>query len=121
MVSRLMCSFLLSTSCKQGHLRKPEGGRLRMGFALISLLIAGSFVVEVSAQSGVSTGSILGFVTDMSGAVVPGAEVVITNDTGYKRIVISKDDGSYRALLLPPGNYEVSASRSGFKTFVRKR
>lgn len=85
-----------------------------------SLLISLSLAVRASAQSGVSTGSILGSVVDASGGVVPGAEVVVKNDTGYQRTVVSGDDGSYRALLLPPGNYELAVSRQGFKTFVRR-
>src|SRR5262245_29392523 len=89
-------------------------------FLLTGFLISGALTLDAAAQSGVSTGSILGFVTDMSGAVVPGAEVVITSNTGYRRSVISADDGSYRALLLPPGNYQISASITGFKTFVRE-
>ena len=81
-------------------------------FLLSGFLISSALTLDAAAQSGVSTGSILGFVTDMSGAVVPGAEVVITSNTGYRRAVTSADDGSYRALLLPPGNYQISASSS---------
>src|SRR5262245_23011819 len=89
-------------------------------FLLSGFLISRALIVDTAAQSGVSTGSMLGFVTDTSGAIVPGAEVVITSNTGYRRAVLSADDGSYRAPLLPPGNYQITASSSGFKTFVRE-
>ena len=120
MTSRFVSSLLTAKSCQRGLSKLLETIRRPTFFALAALLISCSLAVEAGAQSGVSTGSILGFVTHTSGAVVPGAEVVITSNTGYRRTVTSADDGSYRALLLPPGSYEVSASRTGFKTFVRK-
>ena len=120
MTSRFVSSLLTAKSCQRGLSKLLETIPRSTLFALAALLISCSLAVEAGAQSGVSTGSILGFVTDTSGAVVPGAEVVITSNTGYRRTVTSADDGSYRALLLPPGSYEVSASRTGFKTFVRK-
>jgi len=73
-----------------------------------------------SAQSGTSTGSIIGFVTDISGASVPSAQLTVTSETGYRRSVVSAADGSYQALLLPPGNYDITASSKGFATFNRK-
>ncbi|MEO8659152.1 MAG: carboxypeptidase regulatory-like domain-containing protein [Bryobacteraceae bacterium] len=84
---------------------------------VLSLLV---LVLPVFGQTGVSTGSIMGFISDPTGTTVPNVEVVLGSDTGYKRTVRSGDDGSYRALVLPPGIYRVSASRSGFKTIVRE-
>lgn len=120
MISRLACSFLVAAPSQRSHLQPMDTMWRQVCIAFVCLLVTCALAIEASAQSGVSTGSILGFVTDASGAVVPGAEVAITSNTGYRRTATSLDDGSYRALLLPPGNYEVSASRSGFKTFVRK-
>ena len=69
------------------------------------------------AQSG--TGTIDGVVTDPSGAVVPGAEVTITNkSTGTEKLAITTDSGVYRAPFLSPGTYMVSAALTGFKTAV---
>ena len=85
----------------------------------LGLLISFAIVGRADAQSGVSTGSILGFVMDPSGAGVLGAEVVLRSDTGYQRTVVSADGGSYQALLLPPGTYDLTVTQQGFKTFVR--
>ncbi len=64
-------------------------------------------------------GTILGSVTDSSGAAVPGATVTIKNvDTGLVRTVTTSDDGSYSAPELPIGNYSVSVERAGFKLGV---
>jgi len=64
-------------------------------------------------------GTILGSVTDSSGAAVPGATVTIKNvDTGLVRTVTTSDDGSYAAPELPIGNYSVSVEKAGFKLGV---
>jgi len=64
-------------------------------------------------------GTILGSVTDSSGAAVPGATVTIKNvDTGLVRTVTTSDDGSYAAPELPIGNYSVSVEKTGFKLGV---
>ena len=72
--------------------------------------------VEIASQS--SMGSILGTITDVSGAVVPQAAVsVINKDTNALRRVLSNDRGDYVLPLLRPGIYSVSARLSGFKAF----
>jgi hypothetical protein len=64
-------------------------------------------------------GTILGSVTDSSGAAVPGATVTIKNvDTGLIRTVTTSDDGSYAAPELPIGNYSVTVEKAGFKSGV---
>ncbi len=67
-------------------------------------------------------GTIAGRVTDESGAVLPGVEVVISNkDKGTSWTVVSDENGNYRKERLVPGSgYEVSATLSGFKTFVQQ-
>src|SRR5262245_18144597 len=67
----------------------------------------------------VATGTITGTVTDPSGASVPKAVVVINHvDTNLVRTVHSDETGSFRATLLPIGNYSVTAEFSGFKKKV---
>lgn len=67
------------------------------------------------------TGSILGVVRDRSQAVVAGAHIVITNvHTNLKQETTSGGDGSYRILALPAGNYELSVTAAGFRTFTEK-
>jgi hypothetical protein len=60
-------------------------------------------------------GSIIGHVKDASGAVVKGATIAVTNPaTGLKRIAQSDSDGAYSVINLPPGNYKVEVSYTGF-------
>ena len=61
-------------------------------------------------------GTILGTVTDPSGAAVPNADVTITNvGTGVVRSLTTNDVGQYLASNLPVGKYDVKCSASGFK------
>lgn len=62
------------------------------------------------------SGTIIGLVKDSSGAVVPGATVVLVNTgNGHTRSVITNAQGEYTAPLIPTGNYNVSGEMSGFK------
>ncbi len=64
--------------------------------------------------------TIVGRVTDDSGAVVPGAKIIITNTgTNEIRSVIVGDNGEYSIPQLAPGNYSLTAEYAGFNTAVR--
>jgi len=84
-------------------------------------LVAFALTVLAGASTFAQTfrGTILGSVTDSSGAAVPGATVTIKNvDTGLVRTVTTSDDGSYAAPELPIGTYSVSVEKAGFKLGV---
>src|ERR1700680_4407333 len=66
-------------------------------------------------------GTIAGVVSDETGAVVPNANVTITNKaTGFERQLTSGVDGSYSAPSLAAGTYEVRVEMKGFRTLVRE-
>jgi len=70
--------------------------------------------------SQTNTGRIVGTINDVSGAVIPGADVVVRNPTtGLTRSVITNESGTYQVPLLPPAVYEVEASLAGFRKEVR--
>jgi hypothetical protein len=84
----------------------------------VSLLLA--MPLTAAAQSQAAGGAIEGTVTDESGGVLPGASVSVRNEaTGIVREVRADGSGIYRALLLPVGRYEVSATLGGFATTRR--
>ncbi len=65
------------------------------------------------------TGSILGYVRDKSGAVLPNATVTATlTATGYSRTVVSDPSGQYSILALRPGRYRLTASVPSFQQGV---
>lgn len=108
------------STCKAFHC---EGSfimkRIRRGATLLVVVVGFLILGHGSLEAQVTTGSIEGFVTDSSGAVVPGTPVVAKNpDTNYSRTVVSQADGSYRFLLLPVGRYTVSFSKEGFQTLL---
>jgi hypothetical protein len=74
------------------------------------------FLASASAYGQLSTGTIAGTVTDASGAVIPGAEVRVTNPgTGLVRTLNTESAGLYRVPNLPPGGYKVEVSFKGFQ------
>ena len=85
--------------------------RVALGF-----LIGASFFPRLLAAQAV-TGTILGTITDSSGAVMPGTTVTLRNTgTGLTRTVTTDAAGEYTVPSLPTGKYTVTAELSGFKT-----
>lgn len=89
----------------------------KIGLAVIgAIFLFGSYIF---AQT--STGSISGLVEDESGAVVPGANVIIKNvETGISRAAVTDAAGRYRVPGLIPDHYEVQVTSEGFETAIRK-
>ncbi len=86
-------------------------------FALSSALLI--WIVPLQAQ--VSTGAINGTVQDPSGAVIPGATVVLHNEaTNVDRTVTSSDTGYYAFLDILPGQYDLVATKQGFAANEKK-
>jgi Carboxypeptidase regulatory-like domain/TonB-dependent Receptor Plug Domain/TonB dependent receptor len=84
----------------------------RVLFAFV-LLAASSLVAQTFR------GTILGTVTDASGAVVSGAKVAVKNvATGLERTTQTSADGSYSLPELPIGTYSVTITQSGFQSSI---
>ena len=84
-----------------------------------SLVLAIAFAAMITAQ--VERGSIVGTITDKSGAVTPGVEVIVTNESTNAAVVVRTDEsGNYAAVNLLAGSYTVSAKNIGFSNQVFK-
>lgn len=89
--------------------------RIRCNFSCILALLLCLTAPQLLAQSTQST--ILGTVKDATGAVIPGAEVVVTNvEKGLSTTYRTDASGNYQALELIPGTYKVRVAMKGFET-----
>lgn len=86
--------------------------RVLVGISVLAFLAP----MALRAQSG--RGTILGRVTDQSGAVVPGASVTMRNEgTNISAERQTNNDGEYAFSNLIPGTYGVTVQQSGFESF----
>ena len=93
--------------------------RTLLRFTLAALLL--SLTSLVLAQSQATTGVIEGTITDASGGALPGVTVTVKNTaTNYEQVVVTMAGGNFRALLLPLGPYDITASLQGFATTVQR-
>jgi hypothetical protein len=85
---------------------------MRLKLTLVAVLLVATTLVAQTFR-----GTVLGVVTDPSGAVVSGATVKIKNvNTGLERTTQTSADGSYSVPELPIGTYTVTVSQTGFQT-----
>lgn len=84
---------------------------------LLTLLMAFVGIATISAQT--SNGTVIGIITDKTGATVSGATVTITSvENGAVRSASTNSDGTYRIDSVLAGTYNVSAGAKGFATTV---
>ena len=90
-----------------------------MRLKLSRLILVSVLLSTTALLAQTFRGTILGTVTDASGAVVSGAKVTVKNvNTGLERTTETSADGSYAITELPIGTYNVTMSQSGFQTSV---
>lgn len=91
--------------------------KYRRSFLVIAVI--SSVPALVFAQS---TGTLSGTVTDPSGAVLPGAQITVRNlGTGLERVLQSNGAGQYVVPSLPPGDYSIRVTASGFSAYNVQR
>lgn len=85
-------------------------------FVLLAFFLAASVFAQSSDE-----GSIEGFITDPSDAVISGVNVTARNvQTAAIYHAVTDSDGRFRFLVLPVGLYELTAEHSGFATLIHK-
>ena len=86
----------------------PRTGRfLAWGMALL---------LPALASGQIAVGTINGTVTDATGAVIPGAQIIIVNaETGVETNAETGISGTYLVPNVPPGQYNIAAQAEGFK------
>ncbi|MGA7159306.1 MAG: carboxypeptidase-like regulatory domain-containing protein [Acidobacteriaceae bacterium] len=84
---------------------------------ICSLMLALIFAFAPSAFAQTSAGQIAGTISDPTGAVIPGAKVVVVQEaTGVKSQTVSTSSGDYKFTSLPVGTYTVTTTAPGFST-----
>jgi hypothetical protein len=89
----------------------------RVRFATLFVLLA---LLAAPAHAQTDFGSIKGYITDQSGASLPGVTVTVRSSALQGvRTSLTDEEGFYRVLNLPPGGYELTAELAGFSKVVR--
>jgi hypothetical protein len=97
-------------------MRKKHGALLGCESALWAVFIMCAICTR-PALAQVATAAINGTVTDSSGAVIPGASVVLLNaNTGARRTTVSNNVGNYSFVEIVPGQYTLEVTKTGFET-----
>jgi hypothetical protein len=82
---------------------------------ILVIAVALCFSVTPARGQATSTTTVVGQVTDQTGAVIPGADVVLLDvDTQIKRSTTTNETGRYIFVNVPSGNYKVTISSAGF-------
>ncbi|MGE0104532.1 MAG: TonB-dependent receptor [Blastocatellales bacterium] len=97
---------------------KTEPG-LRKRLSMMAGLLICLVVSAVTLAAQTNKGTIVGTITDSTGAVISGAEVKAVNiATRIERGTVSSADGTYSIPALDPGEYRVTISANGFRGVV---
>ncbi len=98
---------------------KSQCKRVRVILSTFLVCLLVGFASCSCAQAG--RGSISGLVTDSSGAMIPGAKVVLQSEaTGVKQSTTTTAAGLYSFVSLASGSYDVTVSGKGFQTIVMR-
>jgi Carboxypeptidase regulatory-like domain/TonB dependent receptor len=92
---------------------------MRKVYAALCVLLIG---VSAPALAQVTTGTIVGTVTDESGAVLPGVTATLQGaNVAGQPTTVTGTDGAYRFPSIPPGEYSITLTLQGFSTVRRER
>lgn len=121
----------VQTMCPDVEGRPFETGGYRSGrllshglffnLCLKALAVLLVFFSYAGARAQTTAGSIVGTVTDPSGADVPGAQIKLVNiNNSATRITQTNSSGDYTLLQIPPGTYSITVQKSGFRQLTRQ-
>ena len=96
-------------------MRSKEGVSGMFASLFLALAVILALIGSAFAQGG-STGAISGSVKDENGAAVPGAQVEVVNAVTRvtERTISADNSGNFTVTQLPPGNYKLVVTASGF-------
>jgi hypothetical protein len=83
----------------------------------LTIVLLGCLCLDATLAFGqaTNTGTVVGVVTDNSGAVIPGATITLTDvTTSSARATTSNDTGQYVFVNVTPSNYSITVTKPGF-------
>src|SRR5205823_6222913 len=103
---------------QQSNFSQTSGRRMRARLFVASLALF-AFVVALNPLStwaqSTSTGTVVGLVTDPSGAIVPESTVsLIDHTTGTTKSTTTNEAGRYIFVNVNPGTYDITVNKTGF-------
>jgi len=91
---------------------------MKVRYANFALLLSVLLLAPEAALG--QTAQITGRVADSTNAIVPDAKINVRNvNTGIENPTSTNESGYYTVPLLPPGNYEITAQKPGFRPITR--
>lgn len=95
-------------------------GRGVCGMAMTLALLVSGWIGAVPAQAQTSNGSVVGTVTDSTGAIVPGAKVVLKSvATNATQMATTGSAGNYSFVNVKPDRYNLMISKQGFQSMTQ--
>ena len=87
----------------------------------IAIFFLGVALMAAPLSAQITSGGISGRVTDETGGIIPGVEILLTN-VGTARTwgAVTGDTGAYKFVFLQPGDYSVRAELAGFQPVLRR-
>src|SRR6201988_4647734 len=114
---------MVSLPVPSGHTAKRVN-KAKLGSSVSLFVSIGLGLILLTSQSlhaQQATAQLTGNVKDASGAIVVGAKITLKNsDTNSSRDTVSSSNGEFLFTLIPIGQYEVTVTKTGFDTYIRK-
>src|SRR3984885_11619493 len=99
----------------------PDEGNLMKNLCKVCAMFALAVFFIAAAYSQAVNGTLLGTVTDSSGAVIANATVTATEtNTNVSHSGRTNESGNFSFADVPPGNYSVTVEMAGFKKEVQR-
>ncbi len=93
--------------------------RMGIGALMLACFFGGVFSAKANQATGTG-GTVIGIVTDPSGGLIAGAKVSLSNSvSGHQQSATTGTDGSFRLTNIPPNQYHLEITSSGFQTYTQ--
>jgi len=95
-------------------------GRVLVGQCVFAVVVLAALTATGAMAQTTGTATLVGTVTDSTGAVVPAAKVAVVNkETSFRSETLTTAEGNYTVPYLSPGTYQITLEARGFKRYVR--